>query len=250
LHCVLAGTMRATVTSGAIYQVPSGAALLLPVGQDICIADGGPSGDAKRAPRLRVLIGSVSATATTSLGLAEGLREPLIHDLAAPGAVDLLAALRTEVERPGLGTVLVVSALMKLYLVQAARLLAHGDPNGESRIGRAVAAILTDPGSAHSIASLADLVGMSRATFIRHFARATGMNPMQFVAKARLDHAAELLRSTALPVKTIAARIGFTNRSHFSRAFRRVHGMDPSHFRSSGGVSSVLDAPLADPSIQ
>jgi AraC family transcriptional regulator, activator of mtrCDE len=105
-----------------------------------------------------------------------------------------------------------------------------------------VSAILTDPGAPHSIALLADRVGMSRATFIRHFMRATGSNPMQFVAKARLDHAAELLRSTTLPVKAIAARIGFNNRSHFSRAFRRAHGMDPSAFRAGEAADDVQSA--------
>jgi AraC family transcriptional regulator, activator of mtrCDE len=233
LHCVLAGTMRTEIGGEPPFDVAAGSALLLPVDRNIgiTIAKHDPGG--RQVPRLRVLIGSVSPTAATSLGLAGALHRPLVHDLgAAPGAAELLGALLDEVERPGLGTVLVASALMKLYLVQAARLLTQGDPNAESRVGRAIAAILTDPGSGHSIASLAALVGMSRATFIRHFAKATGLNPMQFVAKARLDHAAELLRSTALPVKTIAARIGFQNRSHFSRAFRRAHGVDPSHFRA------------------
>jgi AraC family transcriptional regulator of arabinose operon len=93
--------------------------------------------------------------------------------------------------------------------------------------------VLTDPGAPHSIGSLADLVRMSRATFIRHFARFTGANPMRFVAQARMDHAAELLRSTDLPIKEVSARIGFANPGHFSRAFRLKFGIDPSAFRKS-----------------
>jgi transcriptional regulator GlxA family with amidase domain len=54
---------------------------------------------------------------------------------------------------------------------------------------------------------------------------------MQFVAKVRLDHARELLRTTDLPVKVVAARVGFQDRSHFSRAFRQAHGADPSQYR-------------------
>jgi AraC family transcriptional regulator, activator of mtrCDE len=244
LHCVLEGTMCAEVDGEAPIVVPSGSALLLPIGKDICIAARKAESGKGRTPKLRVLIGSVSATAAVSLGLAGPIARPLLHDLqSAPGAAELLGALLTEVERPGLGTVLVASALMKLYLVQAARLLAQSEPGGDPRVERAIAAVLVNPGAAHSIASLADLVGMSRATFIRHFAKATGMNPMQFVAKARLDHAAELLRSTNLPVKVIAAQIGLTNRSHFSRAFRREHGMDPSAFRANGVLEA---APSAD----
>ena len=111
-------------------------------------------------------------------------------------------------------------------------------PPGWPAIDRAVTAILAQPGAPHSIASLAQEVRMSRATFIRHFSRLTGMSPMQYVTRARLDHAAQLLRTTALPVKVIAAQIGFQNRSHFSRAFREAHGADPSNFRRAEAVEA------------
>nr|WP_246352220.1 AraC family transcriptional regulator [Sphingomonas xinjiangensis] len=234
LHCVLSGKVRAVVDGLPPHSLPKGCAMLLPAGKALrLVAERGRGAAARRTP-VRVLIGNVSVTASVALGLGDTLRQPMLHDLhAAPGAEALLAALEVELERPGTGTVLVASALMKLFLVHAARKLAQGETHSDPRVAKVVSAVLTDPGSPHSIASLAELIGMSRATFIRHFMRATGMNPMQFVAKARLDHAAELLRSTDLPVKSVAARIGYLNRSHFSRAFRRAHGMDPSQFRSA-----------------
>jgi len=42
-----------------------------------------------------------------------------------------------------------------------------------------------------------------------------------------------LLRSTAMPVKTVAGTVGFASRSHFSRAFRDVYGIDPLNFRAT-----------------
>ncbi|MDQ6869623.1 MAG: helix-turn-helix domain-containing protein, partial [Pseudomonadota bacterium] len=65
---------------------------------------------------------------------------------------------------------------------------------------------------------------------------------MEFAAKTRLHHAAELLRSTTISVKVIAASIGFASRSHFSRAFRDAYGADPRNFRKTV-TSSELDAP-------
>jgi len=53
-------------------------------------------------------------------------------------------------------------------------------------------------------------------------------------------HGAELLRSTKLPVKLIAASIGFASRSHFSRAFASAYGADPSRFRSERAQGSSL----------
>jgi AraC family transcriptional activator of mtrCDE len=235
LHCVLSGKVRAVVDGQPAQTLTKGCAMLLPTGKPLRLVAERSRGARARAPApVRVLIGNVSLTAAVALGLGDGLRRPLLHDLSpAPGADALLATLQAELDQPGTGTVLIASALMKLFLVQAARKLAQGEAHSDPRVARVIGAVLTDPGAAHSITSLAGLIGMSRATFIRHFMRATGMNPMQFVAKARLDHAAELLRSTSLPVKSVAARIGYLNRSHFSRAFRRAHGVDPSQFRTA-----------------
>lgn len=233
LHCVLSGKVRAAVEGLPAQSLPQGCAMLLPAGKALRLVAERVRGVRGRVP-VRVLIGNVSVTATAALGIGETLDRPLLHDLnAAPGAEALLQSLLAELDRAATGTVLIASALMKLFLVQAARKLAQGEAHSDPRVARVISAVLTDPGAPHSIASLAELIGMSRATFIRHFMRATGVNPMQFVAKARLDHAAELLRSTNLPVKSVAARIGYLNRSHFSRAFRRAHGVDPSQFRTA-----------------
>jgi AraC family transcriptional regulator, activator of mtrCDE len=223
LHCVLSGETLAQIGDTPVMTLEPGSALLLQANTRLRLWPADPD-----AP-VRVLMGRVSGIAATSLGLTATCRLPLIERLeATPEAARLLAK---EMDQPGLGVVLVAAALMKLYLVEAARGCADDEPVDESRIGKAVTTILANPGAAHSIAALAERTGMSRATFMRHFSRATGMNPMQFVAKARLDHAAELLRTTQLPIKTVAAQIGFGDRSHFSRAFRRAHGVDPSSFR-------------------
>lgn len=223
LHCVLNGETFAQVGDTPVMTLEPGCALLLQPDMRLRLWP------AHRDKAARVLMARVSGIAATTLGLASSCRFPLIERLeATPEAARLLAK---EMDQPSLGVVLVAAALMKLYLVEAARGCAQEEPADESRIGKAVTAILADPGAAHSIAALADRTGMSRATFMRHFSRVTGMNPMQFVAKARLDHAAELLRNTQLPIKSVAAQIGFSDRSHFSRAFRRAHGVDPSSFR-------------------
>ncbi|WP_353204497.1 AraC family transcriptional regulator [Sphingomonas sp.] len=104
----------------------------------------------------------------------------------------------------------------------------------DPRLGKAITAVLDKPAALHSVASLASIAGMSRSAFAREFSNTLSMSPMAFVAKTRLHHAAELLRSTKLPVKVIAASIGFASRSHFSRAFAAAYGADPSRFRNNG----------------
>lgn len=235
-HCVLVGAIHTEVDGEAAIVVPAGSALLLPAGRAIRIAahvEDPKRRRRARAPDARTMIGRVSPRAAATLGLGE-IVEPVVHEATrAPGASAMIAALVEELDQPTIGTIPLASALMKLCLIYAARDLAQAVPVGGSRVGRAVTAVLTNPGAPHSIASLAELVRMSRATFIRHFAKLTGTNPMRFVAKTRLDHAAELLRSTDLPIKAVASRIGFQNHSHFARAFRRAHGVEPSAFRKS-----------------
>ena len=74
---------------------------------------------------------------------------------------------------------------------------------------------------------------MSRTVFSERFRDAFGTSPMAFVRQARLQEAAKLLRSTDLPVKAIAARVGFASRSHFSRAFRQRFKRDPAEYRGA-----------------
>lgn len=223
LHCILSGETRAQVGDTSVMTLEPGCALLLQPNMRLRLWP------AHGAAPVRLLMARVSGIAATTLGLASSCRLPLVERLE--GTPDAARLLVKEMDQPTLGVVLVAAALMKLYLVEAARGCAAEEPADESRIGKAVTAILADPGAAHSIIALAERSGMSRATFMRHFSRVTGMNPMQFVAKARLDQAAELLRTTQLPIKSVAAQMGFGDRSHFSRAFRRAHGVDPTSFR-------------------
>jgi len=56
---------------------------------------------------------------------------------------------------------------------------------------------------------------------------------MDFVKETRLHRAAELLKKSDLPIKTVAGRVGFSSRSHFSRAFTGYFGRSPVHYRQS-----------------
>ncbi|MGY4108020.1 helix-turn-helix transcriptional regulator [Aeromonas encheleia] len=62
----------------------------------------------------------------------------------------------------------------------------------------------------------------------QHFALA----PMALLQRLRLQRAALLLASRSEPVKEVARLCGFKNEYHFSTAFKRQHGLAPSHYRS------------------
>jgi transcriptional regulator GlxA family with amidase domain len=54
---------------------------------------------------------------------------------------------------------------------------------------------------------------------------------MEFVQTVRLRIAARMLAGSDMPVKSIAAAVGYASRSHFSRAFAARFGNDPSRYR-------------------
>ena len=56
---------------------------------------------------------------------------------------------------------------------------------------------------------------------------------MDVLREIRIRQAEHLLTMTDLPVKIIAARVGFASRSHFSRAFTAFHHVTPSEYRDA-----------------
>lgn len=81
--------------------------------------------------------------------------------------------------------------------------------------------------------TLATELGMSTGTLRRRFKAATGTSLHNFVLQSRIATARTLLSETDLPLKTIAARLGYNNVYFFSRQFRELAGVSPGHYRKS-----------------
>jgi AraC-like DNA-binding protein len=183
---------------------------------------------------------SVEAKVGEKLGLFDSLREPLAEQSHDDKLALLFAGILNELSSPGLGTKPMVGAMMKQIMILLLR--AHlnrlgaasplGMPLMHPRLGRALLIILERPQEPHSLDSLAGAAGMSRSRFVHHFSATYGHTPMEFVQLVRLQAAARMLRSSDLPVKAVAAAVGYASRSHFSHAFRAEFGVDPTGFRS------------------
>jgi AraC family transcriptional regulator len=82
-----------------------------------------------------------------------------------------------------------------------------------------------------SLATLAEIAGMSEFHFNRLFKKAMGMPPSQYQIKLRMETARRLLRETAVSVVVIANDVGYSNPSHFAQLFRKETGFTPSDYR-------------------
>jgi AraC family transcriptional regulator len=83
-----------------------------------------------------------------------------------------------------------------------------------------------------ALGDLAALAGVSRFHFARTFRATVGQPPHRYVLGRRIERARELLRSPSLPLREIAARTGFADQSHLTRAIKRTYGATPGALRA------------------
>jgi len=91
----------------------------------------------------------------------------------------------------------------------------------------------------HNVEEAARICRISVAYACRLFRRFEHSSPYQFLIRRRMHHAAELLSEPQRLVKQVSRRLGFTDATQFSRAFKRVHGITPRRFQQlqSGRMS-------------
>ncbi len=84
-----------------------------------------------------------------------------------------------------------------------------------------------------TLAVLARHAAVSPRTFSRRFVDDTGYTPMQWVMRARIDRARELLELSQLGVEQIAADVGLGTGANLRQHFQRILGTTPSEYRST-----------------
>jgi AraC family transcriptional regulator len=121
----------------------------------------------------------------------------------------------------------------------------------ERAFARAAAFVASHLGEPISLADIAAAACISRFHFARMFRARTGYSPMAYVMRLRLERAREMLAREDHCIADTAAALGFYDQSHFTRSFRRAHGVPPHVFRlhaRGGAVSAVHPrAPDAHP---
>jgi AraC family transcriptional activator FtrA len=87
------------------------------------------------------------------------------------------------------------------------------------------------PGEPWRIAELARLTAMSERTFMRRFRAATGFSPADWITRARVDAARELLENSALSIDRIAECCGLGTPATMRHHFRKKVGLSPTQYR-------------------
>lgn len=98
-----------------------------------------------------------------------------------------------------------------------------------SRVEAVIEAHLSD--DSFTVSKLCDAVFLSHSQLGRKVLALTGLTPRRLIQRRRLQLAQRLLRETDDNISLIADRCGYTDPSHFARAFKSEYSMTASEWR-------------------
>lgn len=187
----------------------------------------------------RLTLAFSPATETLAQALAQAL--PTSRVFSAEG---LFQRLCTDIFREYAASNLYkqeqLQALLTLLMVQLLRQLSVGQSDEDSpdaltehqRIIRIDDFFEKNFMASAGETALAESLHLSRRQLDRVLQRNYGMNYRQKLIRARMDHAAWLLRTSHLRVSQVAQQVGYSSDSAFFQVFRRQFGITPSQYRS------------------
>lgn len=166
--------------------------------------------------------------------------------------IPLLDLAETEIGREDPGQQAVLDRLLDLLLLATLREW-FAQPEGcpppwyqamsEPAVGPALRLLHANPERDWTVATLANEVGVSRATLARRFSDLLGEPPMAYLAGWRLCIAADMLQSTDKTVDAIARHVGYSNAFALSAAFKRHFGVRPTEHRALAAAALSPSGP-------
>jgi AraC-like DNA-binding protein len=159
------------------------------------------------------------------------------------GVRQTLAAIKEEIEAPGLNSRLYIDTLLLVLLTQLLRCASNlatprrpvyvkgGLPNW--RLKRALELLEADITKTPSTAELAGPLQLHPTFFCRAFKKSTGLTPHRYLLARRIKRAKEMMKDESRTLTEIALDCGFGSSSQFSTVFKRLTGVSPRTYRLS-----------------
>lgn len=179
-----------------------------------------------------------------------GLLPPIVHLQKESDKAAMrwsIQQMMEELRAPQAGGFLITQQLATMMMIRALRLyLADGLAGGvgwlyalaDKELGIAITSMHETPGHLWTVQELAELVGMSRASFALRFKRKVGASPIEYLTRWRMLLAADRLRKRGDGVSAITQMLGYESESAFSTAFKRIMGSSPRQYsRDNAEVS-------------
>lgn len=103
---------------------------------------------------------------------------------------------------------------------------AHGKSD-LSHINRAISHIRRHFQERFEISTLVKIAGMGQSSFYKRFGELTGMTPVQYRTKLRLQEARRLMVHEEMKAASAGFQVGYDSPSQFSRDYRKTFGRPP-----------------------
>jgi len=149
-----------------------------------------------------------------------------------------------EVASGGPGSATVLAKLSELLFVEAIRRHIETLPAEQTgwlaglrdpQVARALALMHGDVARPWTVEELGREAGMSRSALAERFSRLIGMAPMHYLARWRLQTAAQQLKGSSASLAQVANQAGYDSEAAFSRAFKKSFGSSPAAWRRAVG---------------
>ena len=142
----------------------------------------------------------------------------------------------TEFNMPGMTPKIRAKGMLYSVMADFCALFPSGEKEGATGDLSAVAAEYIKNNyykQELSVEAVADALSVNRISLYRAFKSKLGISPVKFINKVRLDCACEILTDTALPIKTVAYCVGFSDPLYFSKVFSAYIGIPPKEYRKN-----------------
>lgn len=98
---------------------------------------------------------------------------------------------------------------------------------------------------ANPVDEMIRLSRLAERTFKRRFAAATGVTPIEYVQRLRVEEAKRRLERTDVAVEEIGWRVGYEDPAFFRRLFKRITGISPGAYRKRFQIPEFARDPVA-----
>lgn len=145
---------------------------------------------------------------------------------------------RIHAECRAFGNTPLVQAYVTAFLLIVDRLWGKGVPVRHDSIDIVLQHIHTNYPADISLESLARVACLSKTHLAHLFRSRVGTSPLRYLQQVRIETAKRMLGTSALPIREIAAQVGFGDPLYFSRAFKSATGISPRAYREQANSAT------------
>jgi len=107
----------------------------------------------------------------------------------------------------------------------------HSNGKNYSKVSKLKEELLKHPERWWTVDGMADFCNLGKMQFHRIFKAETGMSPKQYIDNLKIQEAIKYLSQTNCSMVEIAKLLGYRDSFHFSRRFKIIVEMPPTHYR-------------------